>query len=218
MLRRVKEVTEMINVTGTELAERLATSFLPSEAARELFLALLRELARGRPVSASALATALGWSTDRVREVLGQVSSLELDGNGSVVGAGLTLRETPHVFEVDGQRLHTWCALDALMFPPVIGKTARVSSRCAATGAPIHLTVTPDAVLDVEPPEAVVSLVLPESSCDVRSAFCVHSNFFASAPAAQPWLAEHPAAAVAGVADVFRLGREFAGQQLGAKV
>ncbi|WP_455153162.1 organomercurial lyase [Cupriavidus basilensis] len=32
----------------------------------------------------------------------------------SLVGYGLTLRETRHAFEVDGRRLYTWCAFDTL--------------------------------------------------------------------------------------------------------
>jgi alkylmercury lyase len=50
---------------------------------------------------------------------------------------------TPHVFEIDGCRLYTWCALEALMFPALIGKTAHVLSRRAATGVPVSLTFTP---------------------------------------------------------------------------
>lgn len=206
----------MDELSAPELADRLAASFLPSNAARELFVALLRELARGRPVPAAALAAALGWPVEQVREALGQVSSVEQDDAGRVVGAGLTLRETPHVFDVDGRRLYTWCALDSLMFPALLEKTARVSSRCARSGVPIHLTVTPEAVLDVEPAKAVVSLVLPEASCDVRSAFCAHSNFFASMAAAEPWLGDHPGATVGRVEDVFRIGRELARRQIAA--
>jgi alkylmercury lyase len=135
--------------------------------------------------------------------------NIERDDAGNVVGSGLTLRETPHVFEVDGRRLYTWCALDALMFPALLGKSARVSSPCAATGAPVRLTVTPDGVENIEPAEAVVSLVLPHGSPDVRGSFCVHVNFFASAAAAQTWLSAHPGATVARVEDAFRLGQEL---------
>lgn len=71
-----------------------------------------------------------------------QVTVIELDEARNVVGtAGLTLRETPHMFEVEGQRLHAWCALDALTLPRLVGRTARVVSLCAATGVAIRLTV-----------------------------------------------------------------------------
>lgn len=199
-----------LSMNSTDLAERLSASFPPTDGISTLFPVLLRALAKGRPVSPPALAAALGWSPEKVREVLEQVPSIEFDDAGNVVGAGLTLRETPHLFEVEGQRLHTWCALDALMFPALIGKTARVSSPCAATGAPIRLTVTSDGVRDLEPPEAVVSLVLPDTTSDVRSSFCVRVNFFASAAAAQTWLSAHPGATVARVEDAFQLGQELA--------
>jgi len=197
-------------MNSVALADRLTTSFPPVDGAYDLFPALLRELARGQPVSPSVLAAALGWPTEKVGEVLHRIPSIEFDDAGSVVGMGLTLRETPHVFEIDGERLYTWCALDALMFPTLIGKPARVSSPCAATGVPIRLTVTPDGVRDLEPPEAVVSLVLPDAPTDVRSSFCVRVNFFASAAVAQTWLSAHPGATVARVEEAFRLGQELA--------
>ena len=88
----------------------------------------------GRPVSLVALDAALGWPAQRVATVLEQAPGTEYDEQGNILGLALTLRETPHVFEVEGRRLYTWCALDTLMFPVLIGKTARVASRCANAG------------------------------------------------------------------------------------
>ncbi|MCQ4438245.1 organomercurial lyase, partial [Clostridioides difficile] len=53
---------------------------------------------------------------------LEQAVSTEWDDYGNVVGYGLTLRETPHTFEVDGRRLYTWCAFDTLFFPALIDR------------------------------------------------------------------------------------------------
>ena len=75
----------------------------------------------------------------------------EYDDAGNVMGYGISLRKTRHVFEVDGQLLYTWCALDTLIFPAVIGKTAHVRSHSPQTGEPIVLTVMPDEVRRVEP-------------------------------------------------------------------
>jgi Alkylmercury lyase/MerR family regulatory protein len=55
---------------------------------------------------------------------------------------GLTLNPTPHRFELNERVLFTWCALDSLMFPGLIGQTAQVQSPCASTGTPIGVTVT----------------------------------------------------------------------------
>lgn len=193
-----------------DLSGPLAASFPLVDGAHNFYPTLLRELARGMPVSRSVLAAALSCSDEKVSEFLGLAPSVEFDDAGCVVGAGLTLRETPHVFEVDGQRLYTWCALDALMFPALIGRTAHVISPCVSTGVPVRLFVAPDGVLDVEPQEAVVSLVLPDASPDIRSAFCIHVNFFASAMAAQSWLLDNPDGSVLSVEEAFRVGQELA--------
>ena len=116
-----------------------------------LFVTLLRELAKGSPVSKDALAQLLGWSADKVLALLEMAPDTEYDDNGHVIGYGISLRKTPHAFEVDGQRLYTWCAFDTLIFPAMIGKTARVASHCPQTGEPISLTVGPNEVRHLEP-------------------------------------------------------------------
>ncbi|WP_158244232.1 organomercurial lyase [Trinickia dabaoshanensis] len=88
---------------------------------------------------------------------LKQSVSTEWDDDGNVTGYGLTLREIARAFAVGGQRVYTWCAFDALFFPALIDRTANVVSRCAATGVPVSLTVTPTAIQDVAPMRAAMS-------------------------------------------------------------
>lgn len=160
----------------TEIAESLAPANQP-EGFGQLFVVLLRELAKGRPVSQTTLAMSLDWPAQQVNAVLERATSTEYDSDGNIVGYGLTLRETSHIFEIDGRRLYAWCALDTLMFPALIGQTARVSSHCAATGAPVSLTVSPNEIRDIAPTDAAVSLVLPQETADIRQSFCCHVHF-----------------------------------------
>ncbi|SIT49141.1 Alkylmercury lyase [Paraburkholderia piptadeniae] len=193
----------------TELVERLTTA-VPTEGFTELFVALLRELAKGKPVAPATLAAALQWPPERVAAALEQAVSTEWDEDGNVVGYGLTLRETAHAFEIDGLHLYTWCAFDTLFFPALIGRTARVISRCAATGVPVTLTVAPDAVRDVEPAGAAVSLILPQDTPDIRAAFCCHVHFFTSDAVARDWASRHPGVDIVDVHAAFSVGRERA--------
>lgn len=195
------------------LAEQLLPGDADEQAAR-VFGVILRELATGSPVSPGKLAKAMGWPASKVSAALEQVPGVEYDGSGNVVGYGLTLRKTPHAFEVDGRRLYTWCALDALMFPALIGKTAQIFTACAATGVPVHLTVTPDEVQSLEPAGAMVSLVTPEDSRDIRSTFCCHVHFFASASAAEAWAVTRKQVTLVSVAEAFRLGQELSRRSL----
>ncbi|MBF4990958.1 organomercurial lyase MerB [Methylophilus sp. QUAN] len=192
----------------TEIVESLAPANRP-EGFGDLFVALLRELVKGRPVSRTTLAVSLDWPAERVAAVLEQATSTEYDNDGNIIGYGLTLRETSHVVEIDSRRLYAWCALDTLMFPALIGRTARVSSHCAATGAPVALTVTPDEIRDVEPAHAAVSLVLPQAAADIRQSFCCHVHFFASALTAEDWASEHQGVEIVSVQEAFGLGRKL---------
>lgn len=191
------------------IAERLSPANRPAGFAA-LLVTLLRELVKGRPVPKEALAKALVWTVERVAAVLDEVPNTEYDEQGRVLGYAVTLRETQHTFEVGGQRLYTWCAFDTLMFPAVIGKTARVASRCPQTGEPIVLTVAPDEVSNLEPPGAVLSLLMPDASADIRSSFCCHVHFFASASAGNIWSARHPGSAIVSVGEAFLLANTIA--------
>ncbi|KGC11377.1 alkylmercury lyase [Burkholderia gladioli] len=177
----------------------------------ELFVALLREIAKGRSVSPAALAAVLDRPVEEVAATLEKNQGTEYDVSGNIVGYGLTLRETPHAFTIDGQRRFVWCALDALLFPVLIGETARVSSRCAASGAPVSLTVAPTEIRNVVPADAVVSLVLPQATTtDVRQSFCCHVHFFASAIVAREWVAKHQQGVeIVSVQEAFDLSQEL---------
>ena len=63
----------------------------------------------------------------------------------------------PHKFTLDSRIVYGWCASDALMFPVILAKSGVVESSRPVTGRPIRVGVNADAVLRVDPPEAVVS-------------------------------------------------------------
>ncbi len=189
------------------LESSLGASFNPQGYA--LYRELILLLAEGQPVSPERVASMLGLAREETLELLRQRPSTEWDEAGNIVGAGLTLRPTPHRFKLKDWTLFTWCALDALMFPGLVGQTVQVESPCATTGRPVRVTVTPEGVKQVEPPDAVVSLVAPEASPDVRRVFCDYVNFFHSAEAAAGWLAEHPGATTLPVAEAYQLGRRL---------
>jgi len=126
-------------------------------------------------------------------------------------GHGITLRRTPREFTVDGQQLFTWCALDTLIFPTVLGRAATVASPTPGTGELVRLAVDPAAgVTELDPATAVVSVLIPDTTSGVRSAFCNQVHFFATPEAAQNWLNQHPGSAILSVAEAFDLGRRLA--------
>ncbi len=93
------------------------------------------------------------------------------------------------------------------MYPSILGAAARVESPCRATGEPVRVDVGPEGIRSLEPPTAVVSIVLPEDSCNLRGSFCNEVHFFRSRDVAQGWLNDHPGAVILSVADAFEVGR-----------
>jgi len=169
---------------------------------------MLRELATGQPVEPERLAALAGVPVDHVLALLRQAPS-EWDPSGErLVGLGLTSQPTPHRFQVNGHTLYTWCAVDAMFFPVLIGAPARIQSPCAATGDPIQIDLTPAGVARVEPPSAVVSILTPSIDVsEVRQAVCTEQHFFRSAEAAAQWHAQHPEGLLLPVAEMFELYR-----------
>jgi len=191
---------------GTKLADGLGESIGSNRP--QLSIQLLRFLAEGHPVSLDQLATELPYPRDEVKIALRQMPSTEFDQEGNIVGSVVTLNPTPHHFHINGQDLFTWCALDTLFVPIILKQTARVESTCPVTAGKVQLTVTPRGVNDLEPNNALVSIVIPEASeacCDVRGAFCNHSNFIYSPEAASHWLKENPEAIILTVEDAHQL-------------
>lgn len=179
-----------------------------------LWLPLLRLLASGDPVDVIDLAAAAGRPVGDVRRALVAVPDTEYDGSGRIIGQGLTQRSTPHRFEVDGEQLYTWCALDTLIFPAVLGTSARIESSYRGIGTPVRISVDADGVNSVQPATAVLSLVNPADISSVRSTFCNQVHFFASPEEARPWLDAHPEGEILPVAEAYRLGTTIAHRML----
>jgi len=73
-------------------------------------VALIRHLAAGQPVSAAHLAADIAMEEPAVSAVWQQRSDVAYDGDGQVVGFGLSLVPTAHQFTINSQTLYTWCA------------------------------------------------------------------------------------------------------------
>jgi alkylmercury lyase len=167
-------------------------------------------LARGKPASPEEIAAASGKPPEAVRAALEQFPSAEWDEQSRVVGLGLTLHPTPHRLELEGRTLFAWCALDALLFPVLLGRPASIESPCRGTGELVHIEVMLAGIEVVEPPSAVMSIVAARDLASVRSAGCNNTHFFSSPEAASRWLEKHLRATILSAEEAFRLGRLIA--------
>lgn len=200
--------TKSADGVATALRESMP-SLDPEPRARAL--ALIRLLAQGEPVTTAAFADAAGLERGVVERLLEEVPGLLRDDRRRVISfMGISLEETPHRMEVDSASLYAHCAWDTLFLPRLIGGTARVRSACRQTGDPVSLTVSPDAVAELSPRSAVLSMLVPEDrfGLDVIGRFCHHVHFFTGPRAGERWLAEREGddAFLLTVAEGFRLG------------
>jgi alkylmercury lyase len=201
--------TDLRSLTAT-VAERLCGKN------EHICVALIRQLAAGQPVSAARLATNIAVEKPRVDAVLLQMSDIDYDDAGNIVGFGLSLVPTVHQFTINGQTLYTWCALDTFLYTALLGQPSEVVSHCPVTARPITLAMTPESIAVLSPVSSVVSLVIPDRSiADCRrSAFCNHGHFFATAEAGATWLHHHPSGIILSINDAHRLGRLLAKHRL----
>jgi alkylmercury lyase len=167
-------------------------------------------LARAKPASPEEIAATSAKSPEEVRAALERFPNAEWDEQDRVVGLGLTLQLTPHRLELEGRILFAWCALDALLFPILLGRPASIESPCRGTGELVHIEVTSAGIEVVEPTPTVVSIVAAPDLSTFRRISCNNAHFFSSSEAASRWLEKHPEATILSVEDAFRLGRLIA--------
>jgi alkylmercury lyase len=179
-------------------------------------VALIRHLAAGQPVSSADLAASLAMDAPAVGAVLQQMSDVDYDAMGNVIGFGLSLVPTAHQFTINGQTVYTWCALDTFLYTALLGQPSQVISHCPITAHPIALTMTAEGISELIPASSVISLVIPDGSVTDcrRSAFCNHSHFLASAETGALWLDDHPNGMILPLADAHRLGRLLADHRI----
>jgi alkylmercury lyase len=183
-------------MTADRFAATVADILLGRDQAtgKNLMRTAVRLLARGRPITVTELAAAAGVEVDDLRNAPAG-HDIEYDAEHRIVGWGLTLNPTPHTYTVDGHHLYAWCAADTMLFPAILGRPARIESRCPTTDTVIRLTVDAQAgVSDLSPATAVISIPGTRAIdiTHVRATICNPGRFFATAEAAEDWLAQHP--------------------------
>lgn len=183
----------------TEIYENLA----PKPEQRYIINHMLRLLANGSPVKPAEVAMHLQASPDKVTSTLRKFGA-EFDQEGNILGLGLTLVTTPHIYKANGHKLYTWCAGDALAFPVILKQNVRIESSDPVTGKKMKVHVTPDRVEKIEPKSTVVSVVKNVDITNVRASGCNNINFFSSPKTATKWIAEHSGITFYPVNDVYQ--------------
>jgi alkylmercury lyase len=189
-------------------------SIISEQEHRRIVVQTLQLLANGCPVPPDEIAIHLQVSPEQVVFIL-EGFGAEFDKEGNVLGFGLTLVPTPHVYRANGHKLYTWCAADALEFPVMLKHTAHIESPDPISGEKIRVSVTPDRVERVEPESAVVSWVDRIDVANIRGSLCNYVHFFTSPETASKWIANHPGKTFYTVNDVYRAMKHMVQNKFG---
>ncbi len=183
-----------------------------------LLVRVVRLLAKGRPVTTNQvdeIVAELGIDPDASEQFLQTVA--ERDDDDNIVGAlGLSLKQHPHRFIVDGTQMTTWCAQDTLFLPIMLQQTVTVESQSPVSKKKIRITVGPDGVKEVSPVGAVMSTVIfdPENTdlntpSDIQMNFCRNIHFFASEEEVERWAAGRSDIETLSLEEAFELGNQM---------
>lgn len=163
---------------------------------------ILDLLANGKPISLNDIAVSFGYPALLLKIFFYfKVSrnNFDFDSDGHIIGSGLTLKPTQHHFNIRGNALYTWCAIDTLLFPLMLKESAHVRTPCPITGDEISFTLSPEGILNLKPGSAVISFVVPDAknaTSNIRKSFCQFANAFKNKAAAEKWKQSHPDAMI----------------------
>jgi alkylmercury lyase len=157
-----------------------------------------------RPTTVERLAAALQRPNDEAVRLAWEAARVRPDERGAIHldapfgGSGGPSRRK--LYLGDREIAVSGCAPDLLPAAAVLDVVFRVEDTCPATGAPIRIEFAPGGVERVDPAQAVVAMVSPKVASEygeaeieqVNQNLCSQQPFFASAEAAQGWLAAHP--------------------------
>ena len=85
-----------------------------------------------------------------------------------------------------------WCALDTLIFPVVLDRSAVIESTSPTSGSTIRVIATAHRGDRGRASHCGGLSVNPAALTSIRAPFCNQVHYFASPEDAQPWLAQHP--------------------------
>lgn len=103
------------------------------------------------------------------------------------------------------------CAPDLFVYAAVLDVPFRAEETCHATGTPIRVDFVPGGYERVDPPEAV-TVLLPTKDLheanggnfeQINTTVCTCQPFFASANAAETWLAARPGSRIFTAKEMF---------------
>lgn len=212
MKTKIDKAVERLNEQLPLLARQQQ---LPSDLV-EVHRAILSSLVtHARPLSRSELEERLGGqeAVDRALKRLSEADLVVLGAKADdVVGAyPLTIEETPHRLQVNGESINAMCALDALSVGSMYDTEVIIDSRCHVTGEPIHIHQKGKRIVDAQPSSAVQVGVRWQNptGCAAHS-MCTEMVFLKDPATAKEWQRRDPESiSLFTLAEAVEFGAQF---------
>lgn len=161
-----------------------------------------RELLKGKPLSKAKYYELYEEDRDKASSVLELLG--EVNKNDEITAfSGLSLTPTQYKLIVENITLHTWCAVDAILFTDWLDISSHVFSNDPIDNTEIEFAIEGDFLLWSNPYPLYISIVEDMDACNIKSSFCNHVSFWASKQTANQWLNNNPNGKIVTLEDFF---------------
>lgn len=176
------------------------------------------------PTAITRIAEAVNQPVEETRRLLDRANTGSPWHRNTRAGDQVSMEflgsETPRYwYHIGDRRIGVdGCGPDAFFAARALDVPLRLETTCPATGTAIAVSFAPDGGADVQPADAVVFIIHPDTALEavqvidaaqVDADICLQQPLFANAAAAQPWLDHHPGGRVVEVGTFDRWFRDL---------
>lgn len=170
-------------------------------------------IALGERPTLEDAARSLGRAEDDVRKAADRLQGWGLltrdEADGRVTGAfGLTVEPTEYRLDLNGRRLHAWCALDAVGIPAALEADAVVEAPVRGSDEAIRLRIEAGRLVDDGGLDVTIALPDVRLEADVRREVCPEIAFHPTSD-----VPRHPRVAHLALDQALAAGRRMWGKQ-----
>ncbi|MBC8198395.1 MAG: organomercurial lyase [Candidatus Marinimicrobia bacterium] len=168
----------------------------------DFILNVFRSLLEGKPITKGRYYEIVNLPKDKADAILVKLGETD-DQDNIVAFSGLSLIPTDHHFNVNGKKLYTWCAIDAILFAEWLDVEVYVLSTDPIDDTPIELQINGGQLQWTKPYPLFISWVESIDTCNIRDSLCNHVTFYGSEKTAQEWLNNNPQGKILTLEDFF---------------
>ena len=181
--QELEELKEQINAKKKHIAAMRQTK------TGKLHQIILLSFAKGKSISVGDLAHELKASDESINDLLSELDAKDIINfkDGEVKSAyPFSAKPTKHELLIDGNKVYSLCAIDALGTPFMLNKDVTINSVCSYCDRPITIEVI-NQKLNTDHKDLTVWIPIKKIEGKVAETFCPEMDFFCSEEHAKVW-------------------------------